>query len=84
MRLPNAHDWLEGLDEYSHVHLIFHFHLNDVTARARPRVRPPLLDGAKTGVFSTRAPYRPNALGWERHARTIGRHASVAHTLRAG
>eukprot|EP01133_Synstelium_polycarpum_P000376 gene376-440_t len=64
---------LEGLDQYSHCWLIFVFHENTNTLRAvrtdRPgsmvkaKVRPPKLDGVKVGLFSTRTPHRPNAIG---------------------
>jgi len=52
-----------GLDECSHVWLQFIFHHSLATAW-RPRVRPPRLGGNKSlGVFATRSPVRPSALG---------------------
>ncbi|EGG14628.1 hypothetical protein DFA_10886 [Cavenderia fasciculata] len=64
---------LEGLEQYSHVWLIFVFHENTNTLRSvrqdRPgsnvkaKVSPPRLDGVKVGLFSTRSPHRPNAIG---------------------
>lgn len=64
-RDPNA---LVGLEGYSHLWLIWQF--STVAAeyaagrRWRPTVRPPRLGGnARRGVFATRSPYRPNALG---------------------
>ncbi|EFA74717.1 hypothetical protein PPL_11748 [Heterostelium album PN500] len=64
---------LEGLDQYSHCWLIFVFHENTNTLRGvrqdRPgsnvkaKVKPPKLDGVKVGLFSTRTPHRPNAIG---------------------
>lgn len=52
-----------GLHHCSHLWLQFVFHLNK-HANWQPRVRPPRLGGNRTlGVFATRSPYRPNALG---------------------
>lgn len=53
---------LSGLGEYSHVWLIWGFHLH-ADAPARPKISPPVLRGRKAGVFATRAPYRPNPFG---------------------
>ena len=52
---------LDGLSLYSHVWLLFVFHLNTNTA-VRAKVRPPRL-GAKVGVFATRSPHRPSPIG---------------------
>ena len=41
---------------------MFAFHENG-TMRARAKVKPPRLDGQRTGVFSTRSPHRPAPLG---------------------
>lgn len=53
---------LEGLDEYSHVWLVWGFHLH-ANASPRAKISPPVLRGRKVGVFATRAPYRPNPFG---------------------
>ena len=53
---------LSGLDGFSHCILVFHFHAN-TAARAAAKVAPPRLGGARVGVFATRAPHRPNAIG---------------------
>jgi len=53
---------LEGLDGYSHVWLMFIFHLNS-NNRYHPKVHPPRLGGQSTGVFATRSPHRPNPIG---------------------
>lgn len=59
-RVPEA---VRGLEDFSHVWLIWEF------SRARreswsPTVRPPRLGGnRRLGVFATRSPFRPNALG---------------------
>ena len=54
---------LRGLEEFSHVWLIWGFHVA-LGAEWRPTVRPPRLGGnRRIGVFATRSPYRPNRLG---------------------
>ena len=59
-RVPEA---VRGLEDFSHIWLIWEF------SQARregwsPTVRPPRLGGnRRLGVFATRAPFRPNALG---------------------
>lgn len=42
--------------------IIFHFHDNDST-HVRAKVSPPRLNGEKRGVFATRSPHRPCAIG---------------------
>jgi len=44
------------------VWLLFVFH-HDEGACARSKIKPPRLDGLKTGVYSTRSPHRPNQIG---------------------
>jgi tRNA-Thr(GGU) m(6)t(6)A37 methyltransferase TsaA len=59
-RNPEA---LRGLEGFSHIWLIWEFSeaLSDTWS---PTVRPPRLGGnVRMGVFATRSPYRPNALG---------------------
>ena len=54
---------LRGIEEFSHLWLIWAF---DRAEREEwsPTVRPPRLGGNKrVGVFATRSPYRPNAIG---------------------
>ena len=52
-----------GLEGYSHIWLIWGFSENERDAWAAT-VKPPRLGGNKRmGVFATRSPYRPNALG---------------------
>lgn len=54
---------LRGIEEFSHLWLIWAF---DRTEREdwSPTVRPPRLGGnQRVGVFATRSPYRPNAIG---------------------
>mgnify|MGYP001767817201 CR=1 FL=1 len=56
---PKLADGLKDLDGFSHVILLYHFD------RARPaalRVKP-FMDSVERGVFATRSPARPNAIG---------------------
>ena len=54
---------LRGLEEFSHIWLIWQFS-QAVRPDWSPTVRPPRLGGNKRlGVFATRSPFRPNALG---------------------
>lgn len=56
-------DALRGLDEFDYLWLIWGFSSNKHAATSLV-VRPPLLGGnEKMGVFATRSPFRPNALG---------------------
>lgn len=58
----NPEHALVGLEQYSHVWIIFVFHKNGHLS-AKAKVKPPRLNGQKVGVYSTRSPHRPNALG---------------------
>lgn len=59
-RDPSA---LKGLEEFSHLWLIWEFSANRHNDW-HPTVRPPRLGGNATmGVFASRSPFRPNALG---------------------
>ena len=54
---------LRGLEEFSHIWLIWQFSEN-LDQGWTPTVRPPRLGGnERRGVFATRSPFRPNALG---------------------
>ena len=56
-------DALRGLEGFSHLWLIFQFHRAE-RAEWSPTVRPPRLGGnRRMGVFATRSPFRPNAIG---------------------
>lgn len=56
-------DALRGIEEYSHLWLIWQFS-ETVRQDWSPTVRPPRLGGnTRMGVFATRSPFRPNALG---------------------
>jgi len=50
---------LQGLEGFSHIILIYHFHL---IHEPRLIVKPYMLD-KEVGVFATRAPARPNPIG---------------------
>lgn len=56
-------DALRGLEQYSHIWLLWEF--SEVkTDGWSPTVRPPRLGGnTRMGVFATRSPYRPNPIG---------------------
>ena len=57
----------EGIEEFSHLWLIWQFHENknqQDSPQFRPQVRPPRLGGnKKIGVFATRSMYRPSPMG---------------------
>lgn len=54
---------LRGIDSFSHIWLIWQFSEN-LREDWSPTVRPPRLGGnARLGVFATRSPFRPNAIG---------------------
>ncbi len=56
-------DSLRGIDEYSHLWIIFDFSKAHKSEWS-PTVRPPRLGGNKrVGVFATRSPFRPNNIG---------------------
>ncbi|MFC0820213.1 tRNA (N6-threonylcarbamoyladenosine(37)-N6)-methyltransferase TrmO [Moraxella marmotae] len=53
-----------GIEQYSHLWIVWQFHQNRSQDNFRPQVRPPRFGGnAKMGVFATRSMYRPSALG---------------------
>lgn len=56
-------DALRGLEDFSHLWLIWQFS-EAVRDNWSPTVRPPRLGGnTRIGVFATRSPFRPNAMG---------------------
>jgi len=56
-------DALRGIDGFSHLWLIWSFSKAERETWS-PTVRPPRLGGnARMGVFATRSPFRPNAVG---------------------
>jgi tRNA-Thr(GGU) m(6)t(6)A37 methyltransferase TsaA len=61
---PDLEDALEGLKEFSHLIVLFGFHLSpsgeSAPHKTHPQMRPDL---PLVGVFATRSPVRPNPLG---------------------
>jgi len=65
---------LEDLEGFSHLFLLFHFHLSTGYAL---KVTP-FFDDRLRGVFSTRAPARPNAIGLS-SVRLLRREGRILH-----
>ncbi|XP_066155867.1 tRNA (adenine(37)-N6)-methyltransferase-like [Euwallacea fornicatus] len=57
----NPSHLLEGLENYSHLWIIFVFHVHGNHTKAK--VAPPRLNGQRLGVFATRSPHRPCPIG---------------------
>lgn len=53
---------LQGLENFSHIWVLFHFHSN-TNQTFHAKVHPPRLDGKAVGLFATRSPHRPNPIG---------------------
>ncbi|MGL4678266.1 MAG: tRNA (N6-threonylcarbamoyladenosine(37)-N6)-methyltransferase TrmO, partial [Plesiomonas shigelloides] len=59
----NQPDAVRGLEQFSHIWLVFVFHQTQEQGW-RPTVRPPRLGGnERLGVFATRSTFRPNPIG---------------------
>ncbi|MEP2652541.1 MAG: tRNA (N6-threonylcarbamoyladenosine(37)-N6)-methyltransferase TrmO [Paraglaciecola sp.] len=59
----NDPNYLRGLEKFSHLWLLFHFH-KTAEQGFKPLVRPPRLGGNnKQGVFASRSTFRPNGIG---------------------
>lgn len=56
---PEFKDGLDGIDGFSHIYLLYHLHQS---GQHKLRVVPFMQDSER-GVFATRAPSRPNAIG---------------------
>jgi len=56
---PEFDEGLSDLDGFSHLYLIYHFH----RAESPQLMIKPFLQDVMRGIFSTRAPRRPNAIG---------------------
>jgi tRNA-Thr(GGU) m(6)t(6)A37 methyltransferase TsaA len=57
---PTYQDGLQDLEGFSHLLLLYHFHL----VRHNPSlVVTPFLDDQPHGIFATRSPQRPNPIG---------------------
>ncbi|MBE9516579.1 MAG: tRNA (N6-threonylcarbamoyladenosine(37)-N6)-methyltransferase TrmO [Proteobacteria bacterium] len=62
---------VRGLEQVSHVWVVFVFH-QSMREQWKPTVRPPRLGGnERLGVFATRSPFRPNPIGLS-SARLLG------------
>lgn len=57
--LPEFQDGLDDLCGFSHIYLLYYFHL----AKAFTLKVKPFLDQVERGLFATRAPSRPNPIG---------------------
>ena len=57
--LPAYQEGLQDLEGFSHLILLYHFHL----ARGFSLKVKPFLDDTERGLFATRAPARPNPIG---------------------
>ena len=59
----NREEIVRGLEDFSHLWITFVFH-QVLHQGWKPTVRPPRLGGnRRVGVFATRSPFRPNAIG---------------------
>lgn len=59
----NSPESVRGLEQFSHIWLLFLFDQN-LSAGWKPTVRPPRLGGnERIGVFASRATFRPNGIG---------------------
>lgn len=56
---PEYEEGLRDLDGFSHVYVIYHFSLSE----SAKLIVKPFLQDVERGVFATRAPSRPNAIG---------------------
>lgn len=56
---PEYSDGLKDIEGFSHIILIFHFHLS----KGFSLIVKPFIDNKRHGVFATRAPRRPNQIG---------------------
>ncbi|MBN1116128.1 MAG: tRNA (N6-threonylcarbamoyladenosine(37)-N6)-methyltransferase TrmO [Bacteroidales bacterium] len=56
---PEYAKGLEDLEEFSHITLLYHFHeINGYNLKVKP-----FMDDEEHGIFATRSPKRPNAIG---------------------
>ena len=56
---PEYADGLKDLEGFSHIYLLYHFHM----VRQANLLVTPFLDSDPRGIFATRAPRRPNPIG---------------------
>ncbi len=75
-----AAEAFRGIEEFSHLWLLWLFDGEEEYGKWSPTVRPPKLGGNKrVGVFASRSPNRPNRIGM-----TVVRLLSVDHDAREG
>lgn len=72
--LPEFVDGLKDLDGFSHIILLYHFH----RIRKSKLIVTPFMDAQPRGVFSTRAPTRPNPIGLS-VVRLLGGDQNILH-----
>ena len=58
---PEYLEGLEGIEEFSHIYLLYGFHRSDREISLKVK---PFLDDEVHGIFTTRHPCRPNPLGF--------------------
>jgi len=58
---PEYLEGLEGIEAFSHIYLLYGFHLSDQEVSLKVK---PFLDDQVHGVFATRHPNRPNPIGF--------------------
>jgi tRNA (adenine37-N6)-methyltransferase len=64
-----ASSLLDGIEEYSHIWVLFQFHANTDAPSGcggrskKTKIRPPRANGQKVGQLATRSPHRPNPIG---------------------
>ena len=71
---PEFEDGLRDIEGFSHIYLIFHFN----QAQDAKLIVKPFLQDIERGVFATRAPCRPNAIGLS-IVELLGREGNVLH-----
>ncbi len=71
---PEFAKGLQDLEGFSHVYLIYHFH----QSRSVRLMVKPFLQNVERGVFATRAPCRPNAIGLS-VVNLVNREGNVLH-----
>ncbi|MBP7231708.1 MAG: tRNA (N6-threonylcarbamoyladenosine(37)-N6)-methyltransferase TrmO [Syntrophaceae bacterium] len=71
---PEFAEGLRDLEGFSHIYLIYHFNRTDQVKL----IVKPFLQDMDRGIFSTRAPYRPNAIGLS-IVDVIGRENNILH-----
>ena len=69
---PEFTEGLCDLEGFSHVYLVYHFH---AAHKATMRIKP-FLENTERGIFATRAPCRPNPIGFS-IVRLLGRQDNV-------